>query len=334
MSQLHQAEVEVSVLIQFFNRPQMLKKVFEQVKKARPSKLFLYQDGPREGRQGDVENIQACRAVVEAIEWECEVHKLYQEKNLGCDPSGYMSRKWAFSLTDKCIILEDDVLVSISFFRFAKELLDRYENDERITMIAGMNHEEITTRIDGDYFFTSNISIWGWATWKRVINRQEADYRFLDNDIAVSLLKNLIKTRGYRNDYFDLFYKHKSENKPYFETVLISDMLLNSGLSIVPAKNMCLNIGNVVDSTHFTGDDRYEAEEYKKLFTMKCHEVEFPLKHPDYVIENVHYIKRVYRIMCWNLSKREKAARVIRRMLRRVMNGDFNGIVNAVRRRL
>ena len=39
------ALVDVPVLILFFNRPQQLSQVFEQVKKARPSRLFLYQDG-------------------------------------------------------------------------------------------------------------------------------------------------------------------------------------------------------------------------------------------------------------------------------------------------
>ena len=38
--------VDVPVLILFFNRPQQLSQVFEQVRNARPSKLFLYQDGP------------------------------------------------------------------------------------------------------------------------------------------------------------------------------------------------------------------------------------------------------------------------------------------------
>ena len=51
--------VDVPVLILFFNRPQQLSQVFEQVRKARPSKLFLYQDGPRGER--DLPGIKACR---------------------------------------------------------------------------------------------------------------------------------------------------------------------------------------------------------------------------------------------------------------------------------
>lgn len=134
--------VDVPVLILFFNRPQQLSQVFEQVRKARPSKLFLYQDGPRGER--DLPGIKACREVVDQIDWECEVHRKYQEKNYGCDPSEYISQKWAFSMVDKCIVLEDDDVPSVSFFTFCKEMLDRYEQDTRITMIAGFNNEEIT----------------------------------------------------------------------------------------------------------------------------------------------------------------------------------------------
>ena len=56
------ALVDVPVLILFFNRPQQLSQVFEQVKKARPSRLFLYQDGARNER--DLPGIEACREIV------------------------------------------------------------------------------------------------------------------------------------------------------------------------------------------------------------------------------------------------------------------------------
>ena len=121
--------IDVPVLILFFNRPNLLKAVFDQVRIARPSKLFLYQDGPRNSQ--DMIMIKACREVVANIDWECEVYRFYQEKNYGCDPSEYISQKWAFSYVDKCIVLEDDDVPSISFFSFCKELLDRYEHDSR-----------------------------------------------------------------------------------------------------------------------------------------------------------------------------------------------------------
>lgn len=86
--------VDVPVLILFFNRPQQLSQVFEQVRNARPSKLFLYQDGPR--GEHDLPGIKACREVTDQIDWDCEVHRMYQEKNYGCDPSEYISQNGLF----------------------------------------------------------------------------------------------------------------------------------------------------------------------------------------------------------------------------------------------
>ena len=60
--------VDVSVLMLFFNRPEPLKKVFEQVQRARPARLFLYQDGPRS--EADMPGIMACRQVESAIDWD------------------------------------------------------------------------------------------------------------------------------------------------------------------------------------------------------------------------------------------------------------------------
>ena len=81
--ELPPAKTDVAVLILFFNRPQHLQEVFDEVRRARPSRLFLYQDGPRDAR--DLPGIEACRRIVEQIDWQCEVHTKYQERNYGCD---------------------------------------------------------------------------------------------------------------------------------------------------------------------------------------------------------------------------------------------------------
>ena len=98
----HPANSDIAVLLLFFTRPDTFGRVFAEVKKARPSRLFLYQDGPR-GEQ-DMPGIEACRKIADDIDWECEVHRMYQDRNYGCDPSEYISQKWAFSIVDKCIV--------------------------------------------------------------------------------------------------------------------------------------------------------------------------------------------------------------------------------------
>ena len=205
--------IDVYVLILFFNRPDSLEAVFREVRKARPARLFLYQDGPRGER--DLPGIEACRRVVENIDWPCEVHRMYQEKNYGCDPSEYISQKWAFSMTDKCIVLEDDDIPSQSFFTFCKEMLDRYENDQRISMITGTNYDEVTPDMPYDYFFATTFSISGWASWRRVIDQWDEHYTFLDDEFNLQQLADYIKERKYQSNFIDFCRYHRSMGIAY-----------------------------------------------------------------------------------------------------------------------
>lgn len=327
-------KTDVTVLMLFFNRPDNFGKVFAEVKKARPSKLFLYQDGPRQGRN-DMEGILACRELVkdENIDWQCEVHRHYCEKNQGCDPSEYLSQKWAFSIVDKCIVLEDDDVPSQSFFPFCKEMLDRYENDDRIWMISGFNVDEETPGCDNSYFFTSTFLIWGWASWRRVIDTWEGNYAFLDNKQAMHDLRLLCKERNIRHDFLPMCYDHRATGKEYYESIFWASMLLNSGLAIMPQKNLIRNIGLSDDSTHFAGSLKTTPKAYRKIFTMKAHELEFPLRHPKYIIEDVSFKDRHYRILAWN-HPWIKVGRSIQEFLLNVRYGNFGAIWKAFGKRM
>ena len=349
------ALVDISVLILFFNRPQQLSQVFEQVRKARPSRLFLYQDGPRSEK--DMPGIMACREVVSQVDWECQVETLYQEKNYGCDPSEYISQKWAFSHVDKCVVLEDDDVPAVSFFSFCKEMLERYESDERITLISGFNVEEQTTDAEGDYFFTTNFSIWGWASWRRVIDQWDEHYTWLDNPVAVHQLEELISERGYRDDFLPMCRKHREQGKAFYETIFWSHMLLSNGLAIVPCKNMINNLGATADSTHFGGSLQTMPRGYRRIFTMQRYELKTPsnsplkgensdqeasplrggvegsLAHPPYVVEHVAYRHRAYRIMGW-MNPMVKVGRSFEELCLNLRYGNFRFILASVRRRI
>lgn len=289
---------DVPVLLIFFSRPGCFAQVFEQVKKARPSKLFLYQDGPREGNQKDIEGIRKCREIAEDIDWECEVHKLYQEKNFGCDPSEFIAQKWAFSYVDRCIILEDDDVPSQSFFPFCTELLERYKDDERINMICGMNNLE-KWESPYSYLFTETGSIWGWATWKRVVDTWEGDYAFLTPGYDRDKLVDSLKMLGiYTEHRIKTWEANKASGVEHYETILGVGQYVNSRLNIVPTKNMIVNIGNTPEgSTHSMGSLDVIPRGLRRIYTMKSYEIEFPLKHPKYMINDVEYQKQLFRVM-------------------------------------
>ena len=291
------ARIDIAVLILFFNRPEQLKGVFDEVRKARPSRLFLYQDGPRDER--DLPGIEACRRIVEDIDWECRVERKYQTCNYGCDPSEFISQKWAFSMADKCIVLEDDDIPSQSFFPFCKEMLDRYEHDQRISMVAGINYDEVTPGMPCDYFFATTFSISGWASWRRVIDRWDEHYTFLDDGFNLRQLEAYIKDRRYQQDFIRFCRYHRSLGKAYYETIFHAAIFFSSGLSIVPRVNMINNAGATGEGVHLSGSNDDLPRAIRRIFTMKRHELPFPLRHPRYVIENVEYKHRMFRIMAW-----------------------------------
>lgn len=323
---------DVSVLILFFNRPDHLAQVFDAVRRAQPTQLFLYQDGPRGER--DLPGIQACRDIVAKVDWPCRVQRLYQEKNYGCDPSEYISQKWAFSQTDKCIVLEDDDVPADSFFPFCKEMLDRYAHDERIGMISGFNIDERTHDVgDDSYFFTTNFSIWGWASWRRVVERWDADYSFLDRPEAVARIEALTRERRLRRDFLPMCRAHRASGKAFYETIFHATLLLQSQMAIMPAVNQITNLGATADSTHFGGSARTLPRGYRRIFTMKRHEVEFPLKHPRHVIENTAYKDSVYRIMAWR-HPWIKIARSFEELALNLRYGNFTIIWQTLQKRI
>ena len=326
------SRVDIAVLLLFFTRSDTFQQVFNEVRKARPSRLFLFQDGPRGER--DMAGIEACRQIVsdEQIDWECEVHRNYQEKNLGCMVAGYTSHQWAFSLADKCMVLEDDVVPSQSFFPFCKEMLDRYEHDERITMVSGYNVDEVTPDMPYSYFFTSAFSIWGWASWSRVVKQWDEKYTFLDDAFSMKQLDALIRQRGYRKSFIKMCQDHRASGTPQFESVFWATMLFNSGMAIMPSKNMINNVGASADSSHYS-EFKTMPRRLKKLFTMKRYDVDFPLKHPRYVIEEVGYWQRMYKANGWGYPL-TKIGRSLEELWLNLRYGNFGFIIKSLSRRM
>ncbi len=338
----HPYKTDISVLMLFFCRADHFAQVFAEVKKARPARLFLYQDGPR--NEKDMPGIEACREICsdENIDWECEVHRNYQERNYGCDPSGFMSHRWAFSLTDKCIVLEDVVVPSQSFFPFCKEMLDRYENDERVTMVAGFNTDETTVVSDSDsesdgnggasYFFTSVFSIWGWASWSRVVNNWDPEYKFLDDPKQVKYLEDLVARRRYRSDFMQMCRDHKAAGKPFFESIFWSYMLLHNGLAVMPVRNMINNVG-LDGGTHFSTSLQTTPRRLRRIFTMKRQDLDFPLVHPKQVVEYMPYKEHFYKAWAWG-HPWIKVGRSFEELVLNLRYGNFGTIVKAVKNRI
>ena len=75
---------DTAVLLIIFNRPDTTQKVFEAIRKAKPKKLFVASDGARINKDGEKEKCEECRRIATNIDWECELHTLFRDENVGC----------------------------------------------------------------------------------------------------------------------------------------------------------------------------------------------------------------------------------------------------------
>jgi hypothetical protein len=76
-----------------------------EIRKARPSRLFLISDGPRLGNEYERDLCSESKNVVENIDWPCDVTRIYSEFNLGLRERILTGLDEVFKEVDSAIIL-------------------------------------------------------------------------------------------------------------------------------------------------------------------------------------------------------------------------------------
>jgi len=182
------------VIFVIFNRPETTERVFETIREAKPKKLLVIADAPRATHPDDIERCAAARAIINRVDWECEVLTNYADVNLGIGKRPATGFDWAFTLVEEAIILEDDCLPHPTFFRYCEELLDRYRHDLRIMSISGQNVQFGQSRTPYSYYFSRYHHIWGWATWRRAWQHFDIEMKLWPEAKQQNLLAGILDT--------------------------------------------------------------------------------------------------------------------------------------------
>lgn len=268
-----------------FNRPDKTARVFAEIAKAKPPKLLVVSDGPRQNRAQEVERVATTRAIIDQVNWPCEVLTNYSDINLGCRKRVSSGIDWVFEMVEEAIILEDDCLPAPSFFRFCQEMLERYRHDTRIGIISGSNFQFDRKYNQDSYYFTKYTHIWGWASWRdRWQNSYDVDMadwpRIRDEGQLPDLVRDVNETEYWRV-IFDRVFNGHIDTWDYQWTYT---NLREGRLNIMPSVNLISNIGFGADATHTTSISNLE-----NLPVQKMH---FPLTHPIAILRNTradHY---------------------------------------------
>lgn len=237
------------VALHIFNRPQYSNQVFAAIAHAQPRKLLIVADGPRADVPEDDELCTQARAIVDQVDWDCEILTYFSASNLGGRRCNSQGLNWVFSQVEEAIILEDDCLPHPSFFPFCQALLAKYRHQNNVMTISGSNFLQDTLSTPQTYVFSKFFVSWGWASWRRAWQHFDLEMtgwpQYRQTQPQFFPQKAL---SDWVTQLFDWAYDSQQVwDIPWFYSCLAQD-----GLTAVPSVNLISNIG--VQGSHTQGN--------------------------------------------------------------------------------
>lgn len=267
---------KVPVLVLAFNRADHVTEAMKAIRDYRPERLYLECDGPREHKIGERDAVEATRkAMLDAVDWPCEVKTLFREENLGCANAVYGAITWFFEQEEYGIICEDDIVLSKDFFKLCEVLLPRYANEEKVMQIISRNHS-LRTDLNNSYVYSYREDCWGWASWGRAWEKMDMTM----SKVPLLSYRFLIKKLGFFQGvmmkyYFKQAYRLIQEGRfNSWATRWMLSVLINDGLVIKPGVNLAINIG-------MEGGAHYEKGDKDPYSNLRIGHIEWPLVFND-----------------------------------------------------
>lgn len=283
--------MKTPVALIIFNRPDCARLVFDAIARSKPKKLFVIADGPRSNRPDDAEKCAAARAVVERVDWDCEVATDFSDVNLGCNRRVVTGVNWVFEQVEQAIILEDDCLPDPTFFTFCEELLDRYRDDERVMMIGGVNFLGEWKTPHQSYYYSYFGGTWGWASWRRAWRLNDPEMKIWPAVLEVRALENMFpnpRHAAYWKEIFQKLYDEQINDTWDYQWLLAC--WINSGYRIFPEVNLISNLGFRGDATHTIVENQ--------MANMPTAPISFPLKRPPMMVRSVEADNLIQELFC------------------------------------
>ncbi|MEY5063401.1 MAG: hypothetical protein RLZZ112_1365 [Verrucomicrobiota bacterium] len=270
--------LQTPVSVFFYRRPEHLRQVMEKVRQARPPILFGISDGAKTDQPEIQKGVEDSRRVFrEAIDWPCRWEILERESNIGSCRSISRGLDWVFERVGETIVLEDDTVPDLTFFRFVAELLEKYRNNPGVGAISGNNYDDpLDWPGEAGYRFTRYHHSWGWGTWKRAWRHFDRENKLLA-EVPRLRKENWIKLSrkewAYWERCFQQTYAKKLDAWDYQWTLSLWSHHL---VCIVPKVNLVRNIGFDDLATHT------KEHNFASLAMHRAQSISFPLNSSDF----------------------------------------------------
>ena len=271
-------DMNTPILLITFNRPEHTRRVLGAILAAGPQELYVFQDGARDGNDVDVKKCEEVRQVIAGMVegTQVKLHQYCSTKNLGCGPGPVTGITWFFDHVEQGIVMEDDCLPHPDFFGYCEELLEKYKNVEEVQFINAALYNN-RWKCDQSYGFSRYQVAGAWASWRRFWISYDVDLKSVDAKAFHRKCKKLLLERAEADWwYFKLLEIQKDKaKKSYWDYQCLITLLLNSGITIMPKRNLISNIGFDGEGTHTLTND---GKGGRKAFPI------LPLDHPGQIV--------------------------------------------------
>lgn len=260
-----------------FNRPRQLARVVDTVAAAGVPVIYFVSDGPRTSRSGEADLVSESRRHLDRLGASTEVHRIFSTTNLGCRERIQSGLDEVFSREERAIILEDDCVPDLSFFRYCQELLDRYRSANCVGAVCGTNFCLPSAKAPHSYSFSQYPFVWGWATWSRVWSHYDRNARSWSERETRDRVRALVHDDSEYRFWNAAFSAIRGGYDTWDHQLALT--FFDSGLlSAVPASNLVSNVGFGPEGTHTIGTS--------SLDQLPAEPLTFPLVHPLVVAAN------------------------------------------------
>jgi hypothetical protein len=159
----HDNNINYSVLVIAYNRPQLLNDLLHLLKSQGVSKVYIALDGPKSSEE--TSDCAQCYDIASSYKLDMEIKILRNSHNLGCMLGVIRALDWFYSNEEFGLVLEDDCFPTSDFFDF----IECYRKNKAVYS----NYAPIVTGHNPFVTMESSavskyVLVGAWATWNSV----------------------------------------------------------------------------------------------------------------------------------------------------------------------
>lgn len=240
------------VVIFAFNRVDVLRTLIKTLSKnpeAKDSDVFVFVDGARPDKKGESEKVEQVCEYVKTISGFKSINYKFSDTNKKLAPSIIAGVTDVINKYGKCIVLEDDLILSTNFLAWMNQCLNEYEKNKDVFQISGFTPSVIKKGDSpADVLFTPKAHSWGWATWKDRWEQVDWSMTYWEEFSKSKQMQKAFASIGHEMP--GLLFAHKAGKKSTWWARFCYSQFNLGKYTAYPMRSKVINEGFTGDATH------------------------------------------------------------------------------------